>query len=146
MRILGFLIMGLLTGTATAQQIYPPYGLSVSESELRFMSGLHSRAVDLELGRNTPTDYATAAKIYRKSAALGFPLSQNNLARLYETGLGVPRDLVVAHVWYLLAAASGDSVLVANRNRSAGHLLPDQIASAERLANTLKEYLPAPSR
>jgi TPR repeat protein len=146
MRILGFLLMGLLTGSATAQQIYPPYGLMVSESELRFMSGLHSRAVDLELGRKTSADYATAAETYRKSAVLGFPLSQNNLARLYETGLGVPRDPVVAHVWYLLAAASGDSVLVANRDRSARHLMPDQIASAEHLATTLKQYLPAPSR
>lgn len=146
MRIFGFLIMALLTGSTMAQQIYPPYGLMVSESELRFMSGLHSHAVDLELGRNTPANYATAAEIYRKSAVLGYPLSQNNLARLYESGLGVPRDPVVAHVWYLLAADSGDSALVANRDRSARHLLPDQIASAERLASTLKEYLPAPSR
>jgi TPR repeat protein len=138
--------MALLSSAATAQQIYPPYGLRVSESELRFMSGLHSRAVDLELGRKTPADYASAAETYRKSAVLGFPLSQNNLARLYESGLGVPRDPVVAHVWYLLAAASGDAVLVANRDRSARQLLPDQIASAERLASTLKEYLPSPSR
>ncbi|HSS62922.1 MAG TPA: hypothetical protein VLS27_00685 [Gammaproteobacteria bacterium] len=146
MRISGFLLLASLTASASAQQIYPPYGLLVSESELRFMSGLHSRAVDLELGRNTPSDYTRAAQTYRKSAVLGFPLSQNNLARLYERGLGVPRDPVVAHVWYLLAASNGDAVLVANRDRSARRLLPDQIASAESLARTLKQHLPTPSR
>ncbi len=146
MRILGFLLLALSAGAASAQQSYPPYGLQVGESELRFMSGLHSLAVDLELGRKTSADYARAAETYRKSAVLGYPLSQNNLARLYETGRGVPRDPVVAHVWYLLAASSGDSALVANRDRSAQHLLPDQIASAESLAKTLKQHLPAPTR
>ncbi len=146
MRIFGFLLLASLTGAAFAQQVYPPYGLKVSESELRFMSGLHSLAVDLELGRKKPPDYARAAATYRKSAVLGYSLSQNNLARLYETGLGVPRDPVVAHVWYLLAAASGDSVLIANRDRSARQLLPDQVASAESLAKTLKLHLPAPSQ
>lgn len=146
MRTVGLLLLIFSTGSASAQQIYPPYGIRVSESELRFMSGLHSLAVDLELGRKKPTDYARAADTYRKSAVLGFPLSQNNLARLYETGRGVPKDPVVAHVWYLLAAASGDAMLVANRERSARELLPDQIASAEKLAKTLMQYLPAPSR
>ncbi len=146
MRTLGFLLMASLAGSVCAQQPYPPYGLEVSGAELRFMSGMHSLAVDLELGRNTPVNYALAAETYRKSAVLGYPLSQNNLARLYETGLGVPRDPVVAHVWYLLAAASGESTLVANRDRSARQLLPDQLASAESLARVLMRHLPAPSR
>ena len=146
MRILGFLLLMLFAGFASAQQIYPPYGLEVSESELRFMSGLHSLAVDLELGRKTTSDFARAAETYRKSAVLGYPLSQNNLARLYEMGRGVPKDPVVAHVWYLLAASSGDSALVSNRDRSAQHLLPAQIASAESLARMLKQHLPAPIR
>ena len=146
MRIFGFFLMTFLTGSALAQQVYPPYGLQVSESELRFMSGLHSLAVDLELGRKTSPDYALAAKTYRKSAVLGYPLSQNNLARLYETGMGVPQDPVVAHVWYLLAATGGDSVLVADRDRSARQLLPHQVADAENLAKTLKQHLPSPSR
>lgn len=145
MRISGALLLACLLSSAHAQQTYPPYGLAVSEFELRFMSGMHSLAVDLELGRGAPADHARAAKAYRKAAVLGFPLSQNNLARLYESGLGVPRDPVVAHVWYLLAAASGDAVLVANRDRSAGYLLPDQIASAETLARTLKRHLPVPA-
>lgn len=146
MRTLGFLLLAFSTLSASAQQLYPPYGLKVSESELRFMFGTHSLAVNLELGRGEPADYKRAAETYRKSAVLGFPLSQNNLARLYEIGLGVPKDPVVAHVWYLLAAASGDAELVANRDRSARRLLPDQIAKAESLAKTLTHHLPAPSR
>lgn len=143
MRYPGFLLLALLMGSASAQQIYPPYGLLVSDAELRFMSSMHSLAVDLELGRGAPADHARAAETYRKAAVLGFPFSQNNLARLYETGLGVPKDPVVAHVWYLLAAASGDAVLVSNRDRSAEQLLPDQVVSAEALARILKRHLPA---
>ncbi len=146
MRIFGFFLLAALTGPVSAQQAYPPYGLNVSESELRFMSGIHSLAVDLELGRNTPANFTRAAETYRKSAVLGYPLSQGNLARLYEMGLGVPRDPVVAHVWYLLAARSGDSTLVANRDRFSQQLLPEQKASAESLASILKQHLPAPTR
>ncbi len=142
MRSFSFLLLVCLIHTAHAQQSYPPYGVTVSEAELRFMSGMHSLAVSLELGRGAPANYARAAEAYRKAAVLGFPLSQNSLARLYETGLGVQKDPVVAHVWYMLAAASGDSELVANRDRSARHLLPDQVASAESVARTLKQHLP----
>lgn len=142
MRVTGFLLLACLAGSAGAQQTFSPYGLSVSESELRFMTGMHSLAVDLELGRGSPVDYARAAEAYRKAAVLGFPFAQDRLARLYETGLGVPQDRVIAHVWYQLAAASGDMMLISNRDRFARLLRPDELSNAEALANTLKRYLP----
>ena len=143
MRISGAMLLLFVLNAADAEQPFPPYGLDVSDSELRFMSGMHSLAVDLELGRGAAPDYTRAAEAYRKAAVLGYPLAQNNLARLYESGLGVPLDPVLAHVWYELAAASGEAVMIENRDRSARQLLPAQMDSAETLARTLKQHLPA---
>ena len=85
MRGFSFAMMCLLPCLSFAQSIGSPYGLDVRESELRFMFGVHSQAVDLELGRHGPADYVRAAAVYRKAAVLGLPLAQNNLARLYDT-------------------------------------------------------------
>lgn len=139
-------MLSLITASAAAQDAHSPYGLNVSDAELRFMSAMHSLAVDLELGRRGPADPARAAETYRKAAVLGYPFAQNNLARLYETGLGVPKDPVTAHMWYLIAAANGDATVAMNRDRSAGRLRNGDLIDAEKLAETLRKHLPAPSR
>ena len=143
MRGFSIAMMCLLPCLSFAQSIGSPYGLDVRESELRFMFGVHSQAVDLELGRHGPADYARAAAVYRKAAVLGLPLAQNNLARLYETGRGVPRDPVIAHMWYTLAARSGDEILRANRDRSAEALDSEQLAKAQALVLDLQKHLPS---
>lgn len=136
----------LLAGSAVARPDLAPYGIEVSESEMRFIFGMHSFAVDLELGRRGPADFARAAQAYRKAAVLGLPLAQNNLARLYETGRGVPKDAVAAYMWYLLAAGTGDPVMLSNRDRSGQRLTPNERAAAERLAQILQQHLPLPRR
>ncbi len=146
MRILALVLLAFVIKTANAQQTHDPYGLVVSDAELRFMSGMHSLGVSLELGRGAPADHQRAAEAYRKAAVLGYPFSQNNLARLYEIGLGVPKDRVVAYAWYLLAASSGEPLLIENRNRSADALMPDEITNAETLARTLRKHLPVLQR
>jgi TPR repeat protein len=146
MRNLVFLFFVLAASWTQAQPMPASYGLDVGDSELSFMFGNHSRGADLELGRHGPADYAGAASAYRKAAVLGFPLAQNNLARLYETGRGVQQDFILAHMWYALAAASGDESLEANRDASANRLSAEDIAKAEALARALKRHLPNPMR
>jgi len=146
MRTLVFLTFALATSWIRAQPMHSSYGLNVGESELGFMFGKHSLGTNLELGRYGPADYAGAASAYRKAAVLGFPLAQNNLARLYETGRGVPQDFILAHMWYTLAAASGDASLESNRDASAVRLSAEDIAKAEALARGLKRHLPNPIR
>ncbi len=146
MRNLVFLIFALAASWTQAQPMHASYGLDVGDSELGFMFGNHSLGVDLELGRRGPADYAGAASAYRKAAVLGFPLAQNNLARLYETGRGVPQDFILAHMWYALAAASGEERLQANRDASASRLSAEDIAMAEVLGRGLKRHLPNPIR
>ena len=53
-------------------------------------------------------DYAAALYWHRKSAELGSPNGQNNLADHYENGFGVTKDLEMALYWYRKAAAQGD--------------------------------------
>ena len=48
-----------------------------------------------------------AAIWYRKAAAQGRPIAMNNLAFLYEHGLGMPQDYAQAVAWYRKAADQG---------------------------------------
>ena len=49
----------------------------------------------------------------------------------YETGRGVPKDVVQAHLWYNLAAANGYEDGVTRRNRLALNMAPRQIEQAQ---------------
>lgn len=48
--------------------------------------------------------YAGALRLYRQAAEASFAPAQNNLAAMYEEGLGVATDLAEAVHWYRLAA------------------------------------------
>ncbi len=52
-------------------------------------------------------DYATALREFRTLAAQGTASAQNNLALMYDKGLGVPQDYAEAAKWYRKAAAQG---------------------------------------
>jgi TPR repeat protein len=51
--------------------------------------------------------YSTAQRALRKSAESGDVLAQNNLAYLYEHGLGVNQNYNDAVIWYTKAAEGG---------------------------------------
>ena len=92
-------------------------------------------------------DRAEAAKWYRRAAEQGeksVGLGQRDLGRLYEKGWGVPKDDVLAYMWYNLAAAKeGDSFSTAasHRDTLAEHMTPAQIAEGQRLT---REWKPKP--
>ena len=44
-----------------------------------------------------PVDYVQAVEWYRLAADRGDPTGQMNLGVMYETGRGLPQDLVQAH-------------------------------------------------
>jgi len=54
-------------------------------------------------------DYAAAMKRYLKAVDDGDVIANWNIARLYEHGLGVPKDLEKAKYWYKRAADQGDA-------------------------------------
>lgn len=54
-------------------------------------------------------DYAASFLWYSKAADNDYAEAQNNLAGLYEFGLGVPQDIKLAAQWYQRAAQSGEA-------------------------------------
>ena len=69
-----------------------------------------------------------------QGAQMGAPDALFELGMLYATGRDVAADLVVAHKWFNLAAARGNSSALAHRVELAREMSADQIAEAQRLA------------
>ncbi len=52
-------------------------------------------------------DLLEAAQLYRRAAEMGFVPAQNNLALMYENGIGVHMNLLEAAHWFQSAAEAG---------------------------------------
>ena len=70
----------------------------VSAQQDRFESGLASK----DRGH-----YATAMRAWLPMAEAGNPEAQNNVGYMYEEGLGVPQNYLLAMNWYRQAADNG---------------------------------------
>ncbi len=82
-------------------------------------------------------DDKTAVKWYTLAAEQGYASAQYNLGLMYVEGEGVIQDNVYAHMWWNIAASSGESEsekASANRDIVAEEMTPDQIAEAQKLA------------
>jgi len=86
-----------------------------------------------EDGRGAKQGYALAAQWYRKDAEYvpdlgGAGQGRNNLGMLYLDGLGVPKDLVQAHMWFHLAGSK------LNLSQVRSRMTESQILQAEQMA------------
>ncbi|MEM1106664.1 MAG: peptidoglycan-binding protein [Pseudomonadota bacterium] len=92
-----------IAATASFAPIPPAVTLaSAAESGDRIASYL------LGLERLENADYSAAAELISDSARKGLPIAQYQLAKLFEKGLGVPRDLAEARRWTEQAASGGN--------------------------------------
>ena len=84
-------------------------------------------------------DDAEAVRWYRLAADQGHADAQYNLGGKYAYGVGVPQDLVAAHMWDNLAAsrlnAERRDLAVGGRDDVADLMNSTQIAEAQRLAH-----------
>jgi TPR repeat protein len=64
--------------------------------------------------------------------------AQSNLSVMYEYGQGVPQDYIRAHIWYNIAASSGDKNASKNRDILAKRMTLSQLETAQKLA---REYV-----
>ena len=118
---------------ATAMRLWRPFaeqGYADAQFNLGYMYAN---------GIGFPQDYAEALKWYRIAAEQGHEEAQNNLGFMYGTGKGTTQNYVMAHMWYNIAASrfpAGEDRQAAARNRdiAEGHMTPDQIGEAQRLA------------
>jgi TPR repeat protein len=90
------------------------------------------------IGRGLPQNYHQAAKWYRRAAQQGHGGAQFALGLLYNKGQGVPKDLVLAHMWLNLSAtqAIGEDrdFIVRIRDGIASKMTIAQVEAAQRLA------------
>jgi hypothetical protein len=59
---------------------------------------------------------------------------QMDLGLMYEAGRGVPKDYVLAYMWFDLSAAGGEGLSGSIRDNICRSMTPDQIAEAQKLA------------
>jgi TPR repeat protein len=61
---------------------------------------------------------------------------------MYESGSGVPRDYVMAHMWLSLAAGAGNQDALQERGAVERNMTAAQIAEARKLA---RDWKPRPN-
>ena len=63
-----------------------------------------------------------------------YAYAQYNLGVMYANGQGVLQDNVYAHMWFNIAASSGDEVASKNRDIVAKKMNSTDISAAQKLA------------
>ncbi len=81
-------------------------------------------------------------KWYTLAAEQGYALAQTNLGAMYYNGHGVLQDNVYAHMWFNIAASSGNESGIKNRDIVAKKMTTADISAAQDLARECvrKEY------
>jgi len=96
-----------------------------------------------EEGSGVPQSYVEAAKWYLRAAEGGNVFAKLNLGVLHEQGVpGLPINVVLAHMWYNLAAAQGSADAARFRDELARHMSREQVAEAQRQAQQWLEKHP----
>ena len=60
------------------------------------------------------------------------------MAVFHNKGQGVPKDNVLAHMWWKLAANQGDKIALKNKNILEKIMTPSQIEEAQEMARNWK--------
>lgn len=80
-----------------------------------------------------------AYREFRELAEVGFSFYMNMIANMHWHGIGVPRDPLLAHVWYSLSAAQQDVEGIAGRQRVGRTLTPQQLRQSKELTRRYAE-------
>lgn len=107
------------------------YGRAAEQGHVKAM---HNLAV-LNAGREQSADYAAAVHWFTQAAERGLADSQFNLGVLYESGLGLQRDLKQAYHWLSLAARTGDKEAARRRDQVRMKLDEADAATADEAVN-----------
>ena len=88
-------------------------------------------------------DYKTAALIFNILAEKGNISAQGALGLMYEQGIGVPQDYVLAYMWYYIAfmrapVTEDSDIWAEKRRRIAYKMTTTQIFDAQKLARDWK--------
>lgn len=92
-------------------------------------------------GHGVPQDYSAAMKRLQFHADKGLGPAQVLLGFMYAHGLGVQPNNIIAHMWFNLAAASGDQYPGELRDKVAKNMTPPELREAQRLARERAGHL-----
>lgn len=103
---------------------------------LSFMAFTPLAAQDLQKGFDAyqAGDYATAIQEWTPLAKAGDALAQYNLGLLYNTGRGVPKDNVMAYMWYSVSEANGSIISAALTKDISQNMILKSIRKAQGMA------------
>jgi len=94
------------------------------------------------VGEGVPLDLDRALDLFRRAAAGGNPFGVFNVGLALDKGWGTPRNPLGAYIWYSIAArfsgAAEQSQAVAGRDRVAREISRDDLATAQRAADSWK--------
>jgi hypothetical protein len=85
-------------------------------------------------GQGVLQNYSEALRLYKLAAEQQNVQAQSNIGLMYAKGNGLMQDYVRAHMWFNLAAVSGDEIIVKNRDIISTQMTTQQIAEAQKLA------------
>src|SRR5215475_12280553 len=87
-----------------------------------------------------------SGEMVSQSGGPGFAVAQYNLGGMYGRGEGVPRDFVLAFMWFSLAEKNGFQPASQLRESAEAFLTPSQIAEAQKRVSEWKnsERQPTP--
>ena len=74
------------------------------------------------------------ARLYILAAEQGYADAQYNLGLMYSRGFGVPQDNVYAHMWWSIAASTGDDFAKVKIKLVEEKMTTSDISQAWRLA------------
>ena len=94
----------------------------------------HQLGVMHHYGWGVKTNYKEALRFYRL-AAPQVVQSQYSLGAMHYQGQGVNQDIVIAYMWFYVAAKNGNPRSKGNVNVLAKEMKPKQITKAEKLAH-----------
>ena len=110
------LTAGIIIGVALIYLLAParqPSAGAMAELKARAEEGAAAAQNNLGVlytkGRDVPSDYAEAARWFRKAAEQGNAAAQSNLGNLYATGHGVAKDYAEAAIWFRKAAEQNNA-------------------------------------
>ena len=98
----------------------------------------HNLALMYGSGRGVAKNYVRAVELLKRAAAHSYAPAHNDLGTMYFNGFGVSKDLVVAHLWFALAAEQGSLAAMLNLVLIEEEMTPEQIAEAEGLLRAWK--------
>ena len=95
-----------------------------------------SWAADIQKGFEAANrgDFATALLEWMPLAKDADAYAQYNLGVMYGNGQGVPQDFVYAHMWFNIAAATGETDAAESRSIAENQMTKADISAAQSLA------------